>query len=77
MPRPTHYESTNYHDLISFAKRLNGYAASLTRVERRILAMIILGAMDPIERMRWRNEDDLLQTEEAEILRELLKHERH
>jgi hypothetical protein len=59
------------YDLISFAHRLDAFAASLPKSERLILAAIIFNSMDPIERMNWRNVTSLLEPDEIEILNKL------
>jgi hypothetical protein len=55
----------------AFVTRLETYAAALTESERRALATIILRAMDPLERMRWRDPADLLDPREEAVLRAL------
>lgn len=59
------------NDLLSFAHRLESFAATLPKGERLILAALILNSMDPVERMNWRNITNLLQPDEIEILNKL------
>jgi hypothetical protein len=58
--------------LASFAARLETLAAGLPESERRRLEAIIVLAMDPLERMRWRKADSLLERDEESYLRSLL-----
>jgi hypothetical protein len=72
-------EKTNYvndekgreKDLLSFAERLDSFAATLPKAERLILAAIILNSMDPVERMNWRRVTSLLEPDEIETLNKL------
>lgn len=52
----------------AFATRLEHLAVQLSPRERRVLDVLLLAAMDPVERMRWRRMDDLLQPGEQRLL---------
>jgi hypothetical protein len=64
-------EKGSENDLLSFAHRLESFAATLPKSERLLLATIIFNSMDPIERMKWRNVTNLLEPDEIEILNKL------
>lgn len=57
--------------IANLAARLEAYAETLSEAEREALKTIVLRAMDPIERMRWRDEADLLTERESAVLRAL------
>jgi hypothetical protein len=59
------------NDLLSFAHKLDSFAATLPKNERLILAAIIFNLMDPIERMKWKNVTSILKPDEIEILNKL------
>jgi hypothetical protein len=54
-----------------FAARLEQYAATLPPRERRSLETILLRAMDPLERIAWRDTAELLDPREEALLRSL------
>jgi hypothetical protein len=56
-----------------FASRLATFAAELPARERAALNTILMRAMDPIERMRWRDAADLLSPGEEAVLNRLLE----
>jgi hypothetical protein len=58
--------------LAAFARRLGDYAAGLNARDRTALKTLLMRAMDPIERMRWREAADLLSPAEEATLRSLL-----
>jgi hypothetical protein len=58
--------------LAAFAVRLGAYAAGLSARDQAALKALLMRAMDPIERMRWRDAADLLSPAEEETLRALL-----
>jgi hypothetical protein len=62
--------------LAAFAKRLGEYAAGLDPRDRTALKTLLMRAMDPIERMRWRDAADLLSPAEEATLRSLLDEQR-
>jgi hypothetical protein len=64
-------EKDSENDLLSFAHKLDSFAATLPKSERLILVAIIFNLMDPIERMKWRNVTSLLKPDEIEILNKL------
>jgi hypothetical protein len=64
-------EKDSENDLLSFARRLNSFAATLPKSERLLLATIIFNSMDPIERRNWRNVTSLLEPDEIEVLNKL------
>ena len=68
-------ENDSTNDLLSFAHRLNSFAATLPKSERLLLAAIIFNLMDPIERIGWKNVTSLLEPDEIEILNKLQKEE--
>ncbi len=57
----------------AFATRLEALAAELPPRERRVLDVLLLAAMDPVERMRWRRVDDLLRPGEQQLLEALAR----
>lgn len=57
--------------IASLAARLEAYATGLTAHERRVLETIILAAMDPVERMRWRDPAAVLDPREEAFLNAL------
>ena len=59
-------------DLAGFADRLAAYAARLNEPDRAELNAMLLRAMDPMERMHWRNTSELLSPAEDATLRDLL-----
>jgi hypothetical protein len=67
-------EKVNENDFIlSFAHRLDSYAATMTKRERLILAAIIMRSMDPLERFWWRDPNRLLEPDDKAILDRLEK----
>ena len=56
-----------------FAARLSAYAADLSAEDRLALSTLLLRAMDPLERMRWRDAAQLLSPAEEATLRQLLQ----
>jgi hypothetical protein len=58
--------------ITAFAVRLDAYAATLSTREREALMIILVRAMDPVERMRWREAASLLDESEEAVLRSLL-----
>lgn len=61
----------------AFADRLDAYAQTLSPRERRTLETMILLAMDPIDRIRWRRDPAaLLSPREEAFLQALAKEER-
>jgi hypothetical protein len=59
-------------DLDGFADRLAAFAATLNHDDRVTLNAMLLRAMDPMERMHWRNRSELLSPAEDATLRQLL-----
>ena len=59
--------------LKNFSNHLEEYASSLSDREYQILINLIMNVMDPLERMRWRNADSLLDQKENEYLLTLQK----
>jgi hypothetical protein len=53
------------------ARHLERFSASLDERDRQLLAQILLGAMDPVERMVHVHRPELLSAEEEDILRAL------
>jgi hypothetical protein len=68
-------EKYSEKDLLSFAHKLDSFAATLPKSERLVLAAIIFNLMDPIERMKWRDVATLLKPDEIEILKMLQSEE--
>lgn len=73
MSEPTNRDATpdvtsDPETVAAFAARLEAYAASLSSRERQVLEVLLLAAMDPIERMRWRRTEDVLNPEEEAVL---------
>lgn len=64
-------EKDSENDLLSFARRLDSFAATLPKRQRLVLATIIFDLMDPIERMNWRNVTIHLEADELEVLNKL------
>jgi hypothetical protein len=60
-------------DIRSFAGHLKEYAQTLPEDERHILYEILIRAMEPLDRFRYRNTSDLLNPEEETVLRALEK----
>jgi hypothetical protein len=58
--------------LTAFAARLAAFAQDLDERDRAALDAILLRAMEPLERMHWRNEAELLSATEDASLRALL-----
>jgi hypothetical protein len=56
----------------AFAARLSAHAADLSAHDRLVLSTMLLRAMDPLERMRWRDAAQLLSPSEEAVLRQLL-----
>jgi len=52
-----------------FGERLEAYAAGLPEREQRLLRLFIIGAMDPLERLRQLQPDGLLSEQEEAVLR--------
>ena len=59
----------------AFGARLEAYAATLPEREHQMLQILILRAMDPVERMRWRDLEALLSDREEAVLRALAEEE--
>ena len=57
--------------LESYVARLDAFAQTLAPREQKTLETMILMAMDPIERMRYRRDPDLLSDREEAYLRAL------
>ncbi len=53
----------------TFAARLEAYAETLPERERDVLMAMIYRAMDPLERLRWRDTSALLDPREEALLR--------
>lgn len=64
-------EKDSENNLLSFAQRLDSFAAALPKSERLLLATILFNLMDPIERMKYRNVTNLLKPDEIDILNKL------
>jgi hypothetical protein len=52
----------------SFAVHLDAFARTLSEREYNMLAGLLLSALDPLQRMRLRDAEELLSTEEAAIV---------
>jgi hypothetical protein len=57
--------------IAAFAERLDAYASTLSERERDALKTLLLRAMDPLERMRWRDTSMLLDPREEALLQAL------
>lgn len=55
----------------SLGTKLAAFAATRDERERRMLLMLMLAAMDPVERMRWLAPPDLLTEKEESYLRDI------
>ena len=55
----------------AFAERLEGFAATLTARDRRLLEVVIARAAPPHVRMGWRNPEDVLDADERATLERL------
>jgi hypothetical protein len=55
-----------------FASRLATFAADLPPRDRAALNALLVRAMDPLERMRWRDAAELLSPSEEALLNRLL-----
>jgi len=55
--------------VVAFADHLEAFANTLSDRERDILGSMLYSVLDPWERMRLRDPDDMLSPSEAEILR--------
>ena len=62
--------------IASFAARLEAYAVGLPERERQALETLLIRAMDPVERMRWRQTAGLLDPREEALLRSLADEQR-
>jgi hypothetical protein len=64
----------DYGKISEFVANLDIFAAQLDKREILALRLIIFSAMDPIERMRWK-ETALLKGNESRVLKSLLSSE--
>jgi len=71
----THDHDDSDQVLAAFAAHLDAYAAELSDRERGTLMTILVRAMDPLERIRWRDIASILTPNEASVLNELLHEE--
>lgn len=55
----------------SFAHRLDRFYETLPKNERLLLANVIYNLTDPIERMKWRSLNSILEPNEIKILENL------
>lgn len=55
----------------AFADHLEAFAATLSEGERDLLGRLLVSVLDPLERMRLRDPDEVLSPREAEVLRML------
>jgi hypothetical protein len=72
-PSTTDIETLDHAALAAFAARLSAYASELSQQDRLALSTLLLRAMDPLERMRWRDAAQLLSPGEEAVLLQLLE----
>jgi hypothetical protein len=57
--------------LLRFAEHLEAYAGTLSPRDRAVLQLLLLRAMDPVERVRWTSPPDLLDDGQEALLQDL------
>ena len=55
------------------AERLEAFSGDLTERDRVLLEIVLLSAMDPLDRLRWRDASRLLNAREVELLDRLVE----
>jgi len=68
---PTTADRCDSTAVASFAVNMEAFAATCDDRQRRILAALVLAAMDPVERMRWLAPPGVLTDREDAFLRVL------
>jgi hypothetical protein len=66
--RPEHDAETA---LSGFADHLDEYAGTLSAREQQVLVLVLLRAMDPLDRVRWTSDPAILDEGQQALLREL------
>jgi hypothetical protein len=76
-PAPSGDSATERDDAASavsvFAEHVNDYANTLSPRECKVLQLLLLRAMDPVERIRWTSAPHLLDEGQEALLQELAK----
>ena len=73
MTQPLAGDAAGEDALVALAGRLEAYAAGLPQREQEMLMLLLLRAMDPVDRMGLRDAATLLAPREAAFLRTLAR----
>jgi hypothetical protein len=77
MTRPPAGDPPGQEALLALAGRLEAYAAALPEHDQQLLKVLLLRAMDPVDRIGLRDVDSVLDAREAAYLDTLAPHEPH